>query len=208
MKFLVLFLFFVSVSFAQTTSENRTNSFGSVMVGYQPFATWVPSKKTISYTQIVNQSWSAELEYSWASISVPGYIDLGGISEKRYSLMAKRYFGNSFHLDFGAFYNDLEAKLGNDILQNYLGQNTSTQIGVEGVGALIGIGNRWQWVNGLTLGVDWIRVNVPVATTDTDEDALSYIGSSSDRSNIKDYINKFNHIPTFVLLGLNLGYTF
>ena len=191
-----------------TTGENRKDSTGTVMVGYQLITSWLPSKKTVGYTHIFNEKWSLEGEYSWSTISDPLFwIDLGSIREERFTLQAKRYVGNSFHFSFGAVYSEFSAKLGSDFLDDF-GRKLSSSFEAQNVGLTGGIGNRWQWKNGLTLGVDWIRLNVPVVTTYIRDDVLDSISEDDEQDDVKNVIDKFNRIPTFVLFGLNIGYTF
>lgn len=201
------------VAVTKTIPESKTKDFrrqsnGSVMIGYELLTTWIPSKKTISGTYIFNQDWSAELEYAWGSIGLPIVgIDVGSLSEKRYSLLAKRYFGNSFHLQFGPYFYDYEAHAGIKIL-NRMTQKSIADFGVEGLGAAFGLGNRWQWKSGMTLGIDWFRINVPLKTTQNDNKILKNIEDEGSNDDVKNVLGYFSRVPTFVLLGLNLGYTF
>lgn len=188
--------------------ERRDESIGTIMVGYQLITSWLPSKKAISYTHIFNDKWSLEGEYSFASISAPYIgVDLGAIKEKRYTLHARRYVGNSFHFTFGAVYSDFSAKLGDDILDNF-GQEISREVEASNVGITGGLGNRWQLDSGITWGIDWIRINIPVVETNVDDNVLDDIASEGDQEDVKKVIRTFNRIPTFVLFGLHLGYTF
>lgn len=190
------------------TADYREESLGSVMVGYQLITSWIPSKKTLSYTHIFNRKWSLEGEYSVSSIEAPIYgVDLGEIKERRYSLQMRRYWGNSFNFTFGPVYNDVKARLGSDILDS-LGTEIKSSFRVQNLGLTVGMGNRWQWGNGFTLGLDWIRLNVPVLETAVKDNVLDDISKSSDRTDVKEVIRTLNRVPTFVLLGINLGYTF
>jgi hypothetical protein len=56
--------------------------------------------------------------------------------------------------------------------------------------------------------VDWIRLNVPVVSTYIRDDVLDSISEDDEQDDVKNVIDKFNRIPTFVLFGLNVGYTF
>jgi hypothetical protein len=191
-----------------STHEVRSNSIGTIMVGYQLITSWLPSKKTLSYTHIFNEKWSLEGEYAFQSIDTPFIgVDLGQIRERRFILQARRYVGNSFHFSFGPVYNHFKARLGSDILDG-LGNEINSEFSAENLGFSGGIGNRWQWSNGLTLGIDWIRLNVPVLQTKVEDKVLDAVPGAEDRDDIKDVIRTFNRIPTFVVLGFNLGYTF
>jgi hypothetical protein len=186
----------------------RKDSIGSVMVGYQLITSWIPSKKTISYTHIFNPKWSLELEYAWSGLGYPILgIDLGSIKERRYSLLAKRYVGKTFHFAFGPYYNDFEAEVGSSIL-NRAGTETTSSFGAEGAGIAMGIGSRFHWKNGFTLGVDWFRLNVPLIVTEVESRILDDVSNDDDEDDIEKVIRSFNRIPTFVLLGINIGYSF
>ena len=189
------------------TKDLRGNSLGTVMVGYQFLTTWIPSKLTFSYTHIFNEKWSLEGEYSGGSISFPIVgIDLGKITEKRYSLQLRRYTGNSFHSSFGLSYSEFKARLGSDFLDD-MGNEIKSSFEVENLGLTAGFGNRWQWENGFTLGIDWARINIPLFETAVNDKVLKQI-DKGDSGDVRKVIRTFNRIPTFVLLGVNLGYTF
>lgn len=191
-----------------SSRENRDDSTGSIMVGYQLITSWLPSKKSVGYTHIFNEKWSLEGEYSWSTISDPLFwIDLGSIREERFILQARRYVGNSFHFSFGAAYSEFNAKLGSDFLDDF-GNELRSSFEAQNVGLTGGIGNRWQWSNGITVGIDWIRINVPVMSTYIRDDVLDSISEDDEQEDVKDVIDTFNRIPTFVLFGLNVGYTF
>lgn len=190
---------------ALTSRENRSASTGTFMFGWEPFATWIPSKWGLSYTQILNEKWSIELEYYTASIdsSYVG-VDLGVVKERRLTLQARKYIGNSFHFSFGPVLSDFHARLGSSIVATDYSSSFSAQnLGVAG-----GLGNRWQWSNGVTFGIDWFRISIPVIETKIEDDVLDDITDSGDSEDIKNIIRTFNRVPTFVILGLNIGYTF
>jgi hypothetical protein len=193
---------------ALTSEENRAISTGSFLVGFEALSTWLAFKKTLSYTHIIDKTWSVEGEYAWGSIGFPVVgIDIGDVTEKRYTIQARRYTGNSFHFLFGAVLSDLRASLGSDILDSF-GQEISTDLGIQNLGVTGGIGNRWQFSNGVTFGIDWLRMNVPIFETKLNDRALKQAGQSGDRSDLRRVVRNFNHVPTYVLFGLSVGYTF
>lgn len=186
------------------SEDLREDSFGTFTLGYQPFATWIPSKWSASYTQIFSSRWSLEGEYSRSSLSIPiKGIDIGAIREERVNLQARYYPGNSFNWTFGLVYQRAQAHLGADI-------PATSKINVfemENFGLSAGLGNRWQWKNGFTFGVDWFRMNQPLFSRWENDSVLKTV-SSDDASDLKSIMRAFNTLPTFVLLGLQLGYTF
>lgn len=188
-----------------SSKENRADSIGTAMVGYQFITSWLPSKFSLSYTHNFNEKWSLEGEFSQASINDPFIgVDLGEIKEWRATLQARRFVGNSFNFSFGPVYSHFNAKLGTD----FGGSNANSQFSAENLGISGGFGNRWQWANGLTFGIDWLRLNIPVLETQVEDKVLKNVPGADDQEDIKDVIRTFNRIPTFVLFGLNIGYSF
>lgn len=198
----------IKTAMESSTRTNRANSLGSVMVGYQLITSWLPSKKTVGYTHIFNEKWSLEAEFTWSSVSDPVFwLDIGEVREERFYLQARRYAGNSFNFSFGGTFSNFRAKLGSDFLGDS-GEELTSSFGAENIGVTGGIGNRWQWSNGLTIGIDWIRINVPVISTYVRDDVLDAVAEDDEQDDLEGVIETFNRIPTFVLFGLNIGYTF
>lgn len=193
---------------ALSSSDYRERSSGTLMAGYQVLATWIPFKWNLSYSYLFDRKWSVELEWSRGSYGIGAFgFDAARITENRYTLMVRRYVGNSFHFILGGFKNDFHGELGDRILKDM----TDTSIDdfrVQGMGFTFGLGNRWQWNNGFTLGIDWFRLNVPLFEKKVDNEVLKNINDNNDLRIVKDAIQKVKNIPTFVLLGLNLGYSF
>lgn len=190
------------------TSYYRENSRGTALVGFEFLSTWIPFKFTGSYTHIINKNWSIEGEIGRGSFGAGAFgFDLASITELRYSILARRYLRNSFNLLFGVYKNDLRAKLGSDILDN-MSDTSIDDLNVKVFGAAVGFGNRWQWGNGFTLGIDWFRVNAPIFDRKVDRSVLNNIDDNSDYQVVEKVFDRASKIPTFVLGGLYLGYTF
>lgn len=182
----------------------RENSIGTVMLGYQPFTTWIPGKWAASYTHIFDRNWSLEGEYSRGTLSVPVFsVDIGEIKEERATLQARYYPGNSYNWSVGLMYQRGEAELGADIPAT----SSLDVFEMESFGATLGFGNRWQWDNGITFAVDWFRVNQPLFGRWENESVLKTV-SDNDRDDLKKIMRAFNTLPTFIFLGIHLGYTF
>lgn len=188
----------------KNSKDLRDDSFGTVALGYHLFSTWIPSKWSASYTQNFSRYWALEGEYSKGSLSLPVYgVDIGGITEERVTLQARYFPGNSFNWSFGLIYQKGKAELGGDI-PSVEGEE---YFRMESFGATLGMGNRWQWENGITFGVDWFRVNQPFFGQWEDESVLKAV-NAEDSSDLKKIMRAFNTLPTFVFLGIHLGYTF
>lgn len=193
---------------AKKSSDRREERHHTALVGLEFFSTWVPTKVTASYTYNFNRKWSLEAEYArgYMGTGIIG-VDLASISENRYSFQARRFLGNSFHTIFGLYKDDVKAKLGSEFLDD-MTDTSIDSLSVQVVGATLGLGNRWQWGSGFTLGIDWIRMSLPLIDKNIDDDVLKNIPSESDRDKIKSGIDKVTDVPTFVLFGFYLGYSF
>lgn len=190
------------------TSSYRANSTGTALVGFEPFSSWLPLKLTASYTQIFNKKWSLEAEFARGKFGA-GLLgfDLASVTEYRYSILARRYIGNSFHWIFGVYKDDLKARLGNDITDS-MNNTRIDDLKVSVLGGTVGVGNRWQWQKGFTVGIDWFRMNMPLLDRETDDGVLKYIDNENDYDLVKRGMDRVAKIPTFVLMGIYLGYTF
>lgn len=118
----------------------------------------------------------------------------------RYSLLARRYVGNSFHLIF-------RAKFISDIVDER-SDLFITDTKVEAAGAILKKGNRWHWKNGLSMGLDWARTNVPIFERKIEDGVLRNSENSGDWERVKKGTNLVSSIPSFTLFGIYLGYTF
>lgn len=193
---------------AKFSHEYRDETKHSVVFGYHLLSSWIPFKWSASYTHNFNSKWSLEAEFSrghWGYGMIG--LDLASVSENRYSLMARRYWGNSFHGIAGIFRNEFVGKLGNDYVE-YLSNKSIDDFSVYGNGVVLGLGNRWQWGNGFTLGIDWFRVNIPLIDNRVDNDVIDNLSDNQKMKVIRNLIDKVSDIPTLGMFGINLGYSF
>lgn len=190
----------------RTSATNREDSFGSLMLGYQILNTWVPAKKTLSFAYYFNRDWGLELEYATSkfSLDIAG-INLGRIEEDRYSLLGKYFVGNSFYFNFGGYVSKLELFVG-DKFGDAAGNQINDSFIMDIYGASFGVGNRWIFDNGITLGVDWLRFNMPIATSTKQRILKELDEENSD--DVKSVAKIFKNFPAFTFVGVNLGYTF
>ena len=186
--------------------RNQNNH--SAMLGYQILTSWVPFKWSASYTYNFNSRWSLEGEFNRGSWGIGAFgFDAVSVKETRYSLLARKFIGNSFHFIIGAFKSDFHAELGSKYLEE-MNDKTYSDFRVQGIGAVIGFGNRWQWQRGFTLGIDWFRMNIPLIDKKVENEVIDNINDDSDASFVKKWVRRVQNIPTFVLFGLNIGYSF
>jgi hypothetical protein len=188
------------------TEGYRKNSTGSLMLGYQFLNTWVVGKKSVSYTHNIGKSWGVELEYATSKrdVDIVG-IDLGELKEDRYTLFAKYFVGNSFHVSIGPYMYDIEMET-DDKLQDTLGNRIDDKWELEGYGLAFAFGNRWQTNWGLTYGIDWVRMNMPLVDGKIQRRITDL--NADDKEDVKRSYAIFRRVPAFTFLAVNIGYTF
>lgn len=71
-----------------------------------------------------------------------------------------------------------------------------------------GLGNRWKWENGFTIGADWLRIFYPLAIIDQGDDFLKERSDSSEKDDVKELIDAITSIPTFTIAHFEIGYRF
>lgn len=191
----------------RSSATNRQDSFGTFMGGFQFLDTWVPAKLTASYTQILSRNFSLELEFATSerNIDILGR-DIGTLTEERWALLLKYYVGTSFYINLGPYINELTLDIGDDIV-NASGNRINDKASLSLVGVSFGIGNRWQFNNGFTLGVDWFRINQPTGTYKVSERIVKDL-DADDADDVKETNKLFRNIPSFTFFGVNIGYTF
>lgn len=181
-------------------------------LNYSWLDTWIPSKYGAQFAYNASESSTWEIEYLRGSISVPsGFLDIGSITDQRLTVM-HRSFGarNSFNFFWGLVYESLEAKLGSDILSNIGGIDAASVdlLKISTLGISWGMGNRWSIHRNLTFGIDWLAINVPLTTLESETDILKYSTDPDDREDIQDVVDAVEKIPTISILKLQLAYTF
>lgn len=170
----------------------------------------VPLKHGPSIGFIANENWTFELGYFAGSFGLGAVIvDLASFNEKLITATARYYPGKSFNWIFGVGWQAYDARLGSDIAGAISSDPSSIDlVRVQTLGLQLGFGNRWQWDNGFNFGVDWLTLNVPLATLSSESIALDYSGNSSVRGRIEDVLKFLRYIPTGAVARVNIGYAF
>ena len=169
--------------------------------------TWLPGKfgLTASYG---DKDRVYELAIQQASYSFDILVsDLGNITDRRIHLTTRSFtWGTSFNFQYGAYYNSLEVNLGNSYT-DLVGDKYDV-LKVETLGVMWGVGNRWTWDNGISLGFDWFKVFWPLMTLNENTDYLDEVPAGSEKDDAEELSNAIANIPTFTLSHFEIGYRF
>jgi len=209
--------------FLQNTVEEITNTFSEsrnrrnqnnyqVLVNYSPIDLLIPSKYgfTLSNIQNVDQTW--EFEYLRGSVSVPFIVeDLGKMTDERYSIIGRSYFGNrNFNLSYGFSYFDFSLQLGDKLLNKLSGGSYPSidLVKIQSLGVNFAIGHRWSFDHDVTFGIDWISWAQPVYIARKQSAFLDYASNQQDKDDVDQATKIISYFPRLTLLKLQLGILF
>lgn len=116
------------------------------------------------------------------------------------------FVGNSFYVFAGAGMRMMEATSSDFVLssssEEYVSTHANTSVVAQG-----GIGNRWQWDSGFTLGCDWVGYAYPVAELSR---SSSYEGEPSEEEQAESQADFDARATagTLVAVRFHLGFAF
>ena len=79
---------------------------------------------------------------------------------------------------------------------------------VQNLGVTIGLGNRWQLKNRFVFGVDWLQMNLPLASLKASAPFINETFDGKARDRVETFVKVLRHTPTFVFLKLQFGMSF
>jgi hypothetical protein len=201
-----------SVSRLPPVPEMRERNF-NVAAQVSPLGLYVPFKFGLSGTYRFSPRLSGTIEGLMGSIGANFYIaNLGSVNEKRLNFLIRHKPGTkTFQLIYGVGYNATTVDVGNSYTERLSGgalPGEYRMLSVEAITGALGFGNKWEWDNGVSLGVDWAVVYIPLARTKVESRFLDIAANEGDRSDANDTLNFLKYVPTVALFNLGLGYSF
>lgn len=134
------------------------------------------------------------------------------MSSKLYSARLKYFIGNSFYVNFGAAYRELDL-----VINEWLFSDRRLERSVHHTGAEISMGNSWQFP-GFTIGCDWAGYFLPInKTKDSRQESGSLIslfgGEREVDEDDEDFAtekrwNSYAKRGTWQAVRLNIGWSF
>ncbi len=200
------------VTFEPQHTPNSYASRFSILADIAPLSMWVPYKLGLTLGWQFQEDWAVEASYLQGKIDLDntGVEGVGDAKEDRIDVVIRKYFCGSFSVFGGYSYQSVNAEASDQVRTDNPGLPFyDTTIKTHGV--IAGIGNRWMWGSGFTLGVDWISAIIPLSNK-VDNDFRDLIPSdytdAQDRKDIIDAMDKIEKTPRLTLLHLKLGWTF
>lgn len=102
----------------------------------------------------------------------------------------------------------MDITLGDDLLSKI--SREKLQVELVKTSAIVwnlGIGNRWQFDNGITLGSDWLEISVPLKTK-MKEHVSPLFKAEGDRKTATRILKILRNFPSMTAFKLQIGYTF
>ncbi|MGE0525836.1 MAG: hypothetical protein AB7G93_12935 [Bdellovibrionales bacterium] len=192
--------------------SNRAVQNWTGLASWSPLDMWIPSKWGLSAVYVASPATSFEFEYLRGTLGV-GFFgkDLGEIREERYTAMVRRYGRrNSFNYFAGFNYTRLQSHLGEKFLSTLAGSERTfaNVVDFASMGLSLGLGNRWQFKNGLTFGADWLAINIPLWLVKEDTPFLDLTSSTERAEDVRDWLRIVRRIPALATLKLQVGFSF
>lgn len=195
----------------KTSRQNRQDTDYSLFYMPMNYGIIMPTKTGFAGSWMINGEWSLEAEYLKGGYNL-GFlgIDLFDLSERIIGLNARWYAANSFNLKMGLGERKYNFSLGSDYLNKITGGDVSEEmsLSVKNQVLLLGLGNRWQFDRGFTIGFDWFELIIPVGNSSVKENFLHSVKDQGERDDIQDVIDYMRTGTTFNALKLHVGYAF
>ena len=201
--------------FVQSTISNGGNrreaSTFSIVGEYSMIDLIIPGKLGGSIGYIPDRSSSIEAEYLSASYSVPAFVeDIGSFTDKRISIVHRVYGdSNSFHFHYGLSYFDTSISVGSKYLATAAGSSAFFEMMRErSIGIIVGVGNRWTFPKGFTVGVDWISYAQPLFVVEQNSSIINRIQDQSAKDTLQKAFQASLYFPRFAFFKVGLGWSF
>lgn len=174
---------------------------------------WTPMKygASLGYLQDANKTY--ELDYLRGSLGL-SFKGINLISFEETLVLARwRWYAdmNSFNLSFAFGERRYTFDLGDDVFEDAPGVPFNTAYKVAEIRNWVvtsGIGNRWQFDQGFTLGVDWFELIVPIGQGQTHSRLYDAMEDSGAKRNLKRVFSVLRYGPTFNAFKVQLGWAF
>lgn len=237
MTLIILSLIFYFNSFAQTVENNSFNSselqplkiektdsnkselplFIKKFSTAASFAFWdllIPNKYALSIGIYEDRQNLWELEYTQSVISKGlMMLNLGKMHDERISITRRHFFSDtgSFNLSFGLSYLNFNVHLGSDYLSDVgvVSLPSADVVTLKSLGLNAALGNRWfANDNRLFFGIDWISLHQPISILERSAPFLNNATIEENKSAVNTAVNLASYFPRFVILKLQIGYSF
>lgn len=192
----------------RTSRELRLQKTLSIGINWNFIAMWVPNKIGANASYNFSERKTILIEYQSASVKVGAFdINLGGIKEAKYGAILKSFGeSNTFHLSYGITKYQFKAELGSDLF-GPVNLPFLPLFDINSVGVQFGMGNQFNWDNGLTLGIEWFSIYFHTFAKNKNLEVFNYL-NASDRDKANKAVDLIYNLPIIELLKIQFNYSF
>lgn len=194
----------------RTSNDNRNDKKWSLLVTPISFGWFLP-KKGLQMVYQHSSDFSFEPEYLNGSFEIKLFkVNFASFSEQIFTLPFRSYFGNSFNLKYGLGKRQVNFSIGDELLDDVTGGNNifyDELIEIESYIIDFGLGNRWQFDNGFTMGADWANIFIPI-TANVKDNISHLVKNEDDKELVKKAIQGITNFPSITFFKLQFGYSF
>jgi hypothetical protein len=195
----------------KSSADNRADSHLSLFYLPLDIGLVLPTKRGFALSWIANEDLTIEAEYLSGSYGL-GFlsVDLVSLSESLTTVRARYYPWNSLNFFAGFAERDYRFGVGPEIqdkIANY-SRTELPRLSIKNQVLSLGVGNRWQFDNGITIGVDWFEWVKGIGRGEIDEDVTGLIKDPKYKASMQNVLNYMRYGSTFNALKVQLGYSF
>jgi hypothetical protein len=171
---------------------------------------FVPLKHGPQLAYIVNRNWTVEGDYQSGNFGFNfAGVNFASFRETLWVMRGRWYPDtNSFHFFGGIGRRDYRLSIGTEWAKEHLPSPNADLLRVRQPVLEIGLGNRWQWRHGFTVGVDWASVYWPILANKTEAPMLDGLSDGATKRSIERALSRLTKVPSFSVAKVSLGWTF
>jgi hypothetical protein len=177
-----------------------------------PVDWWIPGKYGVQFAYMPTNQQSFEFEYLRGSFG-SGFLgnDLGEVLEQRVTVQSRYFLTDTLNYHAGLHYNYFEVQLKDKYTSNVPVNPDDEDYGLvelATVGITLGVGNRWQFDNGMEVGVDWVQLQMPLIRLQQNSPILDLSADAESRDQVSEALRRMRDNPRFALLKIQAGISF
>lgn len=192
--------------FSMTTEARETDKKMNVMFDYGLINLPFPSSYGLEANLFLTKGFALGLDYQRSTIPLDFYFfDIGNLSESNLVLQSRLYAGKSFNFLIGMG----RRKTSLNLPLSYFDLFTGNDHPVSELQATIlrlGVGSKWTYKEKYRIGIDWIHLDIPVATQ-TNRSASQY-ADPEDAENVERAEKIMRWYPSGVIAQFKIGIAF
>lgn len=178
---------------------------------YGLYSFLVPGKKGGQITYLHDSRWNWEVDYFSGDFGLNKYgVNLVSVQERLTTLKMRKFWDSTFNLTLGVGERRFALELGSTLLDRIPENQIPNETVIEIYRYIwtVGIGNRWTFPKGFTVGADWLEVAIPFGPSRTKSGIVDAIQNEDDKDGAQKVVSYLQYLPTVNVVKIHMGYAF